>query len=64
MTNICEVSGCNKKATYAKFYGKGILCIDHKGDLRTQYSVCECGNGRPSFNYIGVKARYCSKCKL
>jgi hypothetical protein len=59
---ICEIDGCNNKATYAKFYRKPKRCINHKEDFKKQTKVCNCGSSVPSFNYEGLKPEFCKKC--
>ena len=62
MPKLCEFENCHKRASYGYRYGKPKRCKEHKEDMKPQYSICKCGKAKPSFNYEGEKAMYCSSC--
>lgn len=64
MPKLCQYENCRNRASYAEFYGIPIRCKIHKENLKSQYSICNCGSKFPIFNYNGLKQEYCSKCKL
>ena len=63
MPKLCQFENCRNRASYAKFYGIPIRCKTHKENLKSQYSICNCGYAYPLFNYDGLRGKYCSKCK-
>ena len=64
MPKLCTHENCKKRASYAFTYGNPDRCKQHKGDRKPQYSICQCGKARPSFNEPGEpKAICCKQCR-
>ena len=64
MPKLCNHKNCRKRASYALTYGNPDRCIEHKGNRKPQYAVCQCGKAQPIYNEPGeTKAICCSFCK-
>lgn len=64
MPTTCKFENCRKRATYGFVYSKGDRCLIHKGDRKSQYSICRCGKNSALFNLPNKsRGEYCELCK-
>jgi hypothetical protein len=61
MPKICEFETCRKQASYGEFYNKPLRCKEHKEDYKLVSQLCKEGNCKtiPSYNYEGLKSKFC-----
>jgi len=67
MPKICEYETCRAYANYGEFYGKPLMCKEHKENYKLVSQLCRNGNCKiqPHFNFEGeIKGLYCSIHKL
>jgi hypothetical protein len=64
MPKLCEYETCRTRATYG-INCEPIRCFQHKlVNMKLSSTLCKCGKTGPNFNYDGMKAKYCSECKM
>jgi hypothetical protein len=63
MPKLCQFENCNKRASYAYYYGLVERCKEHRENMKLSTSICRCGSHRPKYNYANTKPQFCNLCK-